>query len=111
MNVHLALTCALPEKRIRAGGRMRTVSDPWCKGLTFSRDHPLLRVRRLTGPDRLGPALRAAMTGRTDHGSGRPSDETDELPGSRRDAHHGRAQRHPGPPGAGELLAGRAAHQ
>jgi hypothetical protein len=40
------------------------------QGLTFSRDRPLLLVRLLTGPDRLGPALRAAMTGRSDHGSG-----------------------------------------
>src|SRR5829696_1044384 len=60
MNVQLALTCALPEGRLRAGGRMRTGSEPWCKGLTFSRDRPLLRVRLLTSPDRLGPAYRAA---------------------------------------------------
>src|SRR5215217_110556 len=65
MNVHLALTCALPEGRIRAGGRMRTGSEPWCKGLTFSRDRPLLLLRLLTGPDRLGPALRTAVTLRT----------------------------------------------
>src|SRR5215211_6988266 len=114
MNVHLALSCALPEGRLRAGGRMRTGSEPWsepwCKGLTFSRDRPLLRVRLLTGPDRLGPALRAARTGRSDHGSGRPSDETDELPGSRRDAHHGRAEPHTDPPGPRQFFGGRPAH-
>src|SRR5215218_7312782 len=103
MNVHLALTCALPEGRLRAGGRIRTGSEPWCKGLTFSRDRPLLLVRLLTGPDRLGPALRAAMTGRSDHGWRYSKDRTDRLPNSRRDAHHGGAQRHPGPPSPGEL--------
>ena len=48
-----------------------TVLEPTpsgCHGLTFSRDSPLLLSRLLTGPDRLGPALRAPMIRRSDHG-------------------------------------------
>src|SRR5215207_10497601 len=90
---------------------MRTGPEPWYKELTFSRDHTLLLLRLLTGPDRLGPALRAAMTRRSDHGRRNTGHRTDELPGSRRDAHHGGAQRHPDPPSPGELFASRSTHQ
>src|SRR5215204_3807554 len=113
MNVHLALSCALPEGRLRAGGRMRTGSEPWsepwCKGLTFTLDRPLLLVRLLTGPDRLRTALRAARIGRSDHGRCKPGRE-DELPGSRGDAHHGRAEPHTDPPSPRQFLGGRPAH-